>query len=87
MPIERTFIMPERDAIKRARRDEVEGEAPSTQAGKFVREEIHRIRIGSYGARPAKQAIAIGLTKARRAGVGLSAPKRGGVSKKPTGTR
>ena len=66
--------MPEKSTLQRARRDRREGKAPSTQAGEFVREEIHHIREGKHGARSAKQAIAIGLSKARRAGVKLPAP-------------
>jgi hypothetical protein len=71
--------MPEKKTITRARRKESAGNAPSTQAGEFVREEIELIRKGAHGARSAKQAIAIGLSKARRAGVKLP-PKRGSVS-------
>jgi hypothetical protein len=63
--------MPEKETIERARRDKREGKAPSTQAGEFVREEIEHIREGKHGARSTKQAIAIGLSKARRAGVDL----------------
>ena len=63
--------MPEKQTIKRARRAKREGKAPSTQAGEFVREEIEHIREGKHGARSTKQAIAIGLSKARRAGVEL----------------
>jgi hypothetical protein len=63
--------MPEKRTIERARKDAEEGKAPSTQAGEFVREEIEHIREGKHGARSAKQAIAIGLSKARRAGVKL----------------
>jgi hypothetical protein len=63
--------MPEKATIQRARRDAREGKAPSTQAGEFVREEIHHVREGKHGARSAKQAIAIGLSKARKAGVAL----------------
>jgi Family of unknown function (DUF6496) len=69
--------MPERITIERARRDAREGKSPSTQAGEFVREEIHHIREGKHGARSTEQAIAIGLSKARRAGVKLPPPKRG----------
>jgi hypothetical protein len=72
--------MPERETIKRARRDARRGKAPSTQAGEFVREEIEHVRQGKHGARSAKQAIAIGLSKARRAGVRLRPPKKGTVS-------
>ncbi|HEY3173048.1 MAG TPA: DUF6496 domain-containing protein [Thermoanaerobaculia bacterium] len=69
--------MPDRETIERARRDEVEGKAPSTQAGEFVREEMEHVREGKHGARSTKQAIAIGLSKARRAGVKLPPPKKG----------
>src|SRR5215213_43275 len=72
--------MPEKETLKRARKDKREGKAPSTQAGEFVRVEIEHIREGKHGARSARQAIAIGLSKARRAGVELPAPKRGSVS-------
>ena len=68
--------MPEKETLERARRDKRQGKAPSTQAGEFVREEIHHVREGKHGARSAKQAIAIGLSKARRAGVKLPAPPR-----------
>ena len=74
--------MPEKETIERARRDKREGKAASTQAGEFVREEIHHIREGKHGAKSAKQAIAIGLSKARRAGVELPPPKKGEVSEK-----
>ena len=67
--------MPEKSTIEKARRDQREGKAPSTQAGEFVHEEIEHIREGKHGARSAKQAIAIGLSKARRAGVRLPPPK------------
>jgi hypothetical protein len=67
--------MPEPQTIKRAREDAREGKSPSTQAGEFVREEIHHVRDGKHGARSPQQAIAIGLSKARRAGVKLPAPK------------
>ena len=63
--------MPEKRTIDKAKQDEREGKAPSTQAGEFVHEEIEHIREGKHGARSAKQAIAIGLSKARRAGVKL----------------
>src|ERR1700760_2304265 len=69
--------MPEKQTLQRARRDKREGKAPTTQAGEFIREEMHHIREGKHGARSTKQAIAIGLSKARRAGVDLPAPKRG----------
>jgi hypothetical protein len=67
--------MPEKETLKRARRDKREGKSPSTQAGEFVREEIHHVREGKHGARSPEQAIAIGLSKARRAGVQLPPPK------------
>jgi hypothetical protein len=69
--------MPEEEAIERAREDAREGKSPSTQAGEFVREEMEHIREGEHGARSPEQAIAIGLSKARRAGVKLPPPKRG----------
>ena len=72
--------MPEKETLKRARRAKREGKAPSTQAGEFVHEEIKHIRAGKHGARSTKQAIAIGLSKARRAGVRLKPPKRGTTS-------
>ena len=74
--------MPEKKTLERARRDEREGKAPSTQAGEFVREEMHHIREGKHGARSARQAIAIGLSKARRAGVPLPPPRRDQTSAK-----
>src|SRR5690349_23091631 len=67
--------MPEKETIERARKDKREGKAPSTQAGEFVREEIEHVREGKHGARSTKQAIAIGLSKARRAGVDLPPPR------------
>ena len=66
--------MPEKATVQRARRKAREGKAPTTQAGEFVREEIHHVREGKHGARSAKQAIAIGLSKARSAGVKLPPP-------------
>jgi hypothetical protein len=72
--------MPKKQTIDRARRDEREGKSASTQAGEFVREEIDEIRAGKHGARSTKQAIAIGLSKARRAGVKLAPPKAGKTS-------
>src|SRR3954469_15019720 len=72
--------MPDKKTMERARRDKRAGKAPSTQAGEFVREEVHHIRQGKHGARSTKQAIAIGLSKARRAGVKLGAPKKGKTS-------
>ncbi|MEK6304567.1 MAG: DUF6496 domain-containing protein [Acidobacteriota bacterium] len=67
--------MPDKETLKRANKDKREGKAASTQAGEFVREEIEHIREGKHGARSAKQVIAIGLSKARRAGVKLPPPK------------
>jgi hypothetical protein len=72
--------MPEKRTLDRARRDRAEGKAPSTQAGEFVREEMDHIREGKHGARSPQQAIAIGLSKARRAGVDLPPPKAGEAS-------
>ena len=72
--------MPEKKTIERAREDAREGKSPSTQAGEFVREEMDHIREGKHGARSTKQAIAIGLSKARRAGVDLPPPKEGKAS-------
>jgi hypothetical protein len=69
--------MPDKRTIGRAREDRRHGRGAGTQAGEFVREEIHKIRRGEHGARSAKQAIAIGLSKARRAGVDLPPPARG----------
>jgi hypothetical protein len=74
--------MPEKRTLERARRDRREGKAASTQAGEFVREEMDHIREGKHGARSAKQAIAIGLSKARRAGVDLKPPRKGTTSEK-----
>ena len=71
--------MPERKTLERARKARREGKAPTTQAGEFVREEIEHVREGKHGARSTKQAIAIGLSKARRAGVRLKPPKKGQV--------
>ena len=68
--------MPEKETLRRARADKRAGKAPSTQAGEFVREEMHHVREGKHGARSTEQAIAIGLSKARRAGVKLPAPGR-----------
>src|SRR3989475_10544993 len=74
--------MPEKDTIERAKKDAREGKSSSTQAGEFVREEMDHIREGKHGARSAKQAIAIGLSKARRAGVKLPAPEKGTTSER-----
>ena len=74
--------MPEKATIERAKQDKREGKRPTTQAGEFVREEIHHIREGKHGARSTKQAIAIGLSKARRAGVELPPPAKGRTTEK-----
>jgi hypothetical protein len=74
--------MPERRTVKRARKAKREGKAPTTQAGEFVREEMEHVRKGKHGARSTKQAIAIGLSKARRSGVKLKPPKRGQASER-----
>jgi hypothetical protein len=74
--------MPDPKAVERARRDKREGKSASTQAGEFIREEMHHIREGKHGARSARQAIAIGLSEARRAGVDLPPPRRGKTSEK-----
>ncbi len=78
--------MPDRETIQRAREDAAEGKAPSTQAGEFVREEIHHVREGKHGVRNSKQAIAIGLSKARKAGVKLPPPPKGTASAEKAGT-
>jgi len=72
--------MPERETVKRAKEDLREGKSPTTAAGEFVREEIEHVREGKHGARSAKQAIAIGLSKARRAGIPLKPPSAGQTS-------
>ena len=74
--------MPEKATIERAREDLREGKSPSTAAGEFVREEIEHVREGKHGARSPEQAIAIGLSKARRAGIPLKPPKRGQAKKR-----
>jgi hypothetical protein len=77
----RRISMPEKKTIDRAKQDAREGKAPSTQAGEFVHEEIEHVKQGKHGARSTKQAIAIGLSKARRAGVKLPPPKNGASAK------
>ena len=72
--------MPRKETIRKARADKRAGKSPSTQAGEFVKEEMDRIRRGQHGARSARQAIAIGLSEARRAGVDLPPPKKGRTS-------
>ncbi len=79
--------MPEKETRERAEEDKREGKAPSTQAGEFVREEIEHVREGKHGARSTKQAIAIGLSKARRAGVKLKPPKKGSKTTKKQAAR
>lgn len=79
--------MPEKRTIERAREDRREGKSASTQAGEFIREEIHHIREGKHGARSAKQAIAIGLSKARRAGVNLPPPETGAMQTRKAARR
>jgi hypothetical protein len=74
--------MPDKQTLERARKDKRAGKSASTQAGEFVREEMEHIRAGKHGARSTKQAIAIGLSKARRAGVGLKPPAKGKTSEK-----
>ena len=74
--------MPERKTLERARKAKREGKSPSTQAGEFVHEEIEHVREGKHGARSTKQAIAIGLSKARRAGVKLKPPRKGQASQR-----
>jgi hypothetical protein len=69
--------MPDKETLERARQAKREGKRPSSQAGEFVREEIHHVREGKHGVRSTKQAIAIGLSKARRAGVKLGPPPKG----------
>jgi hypothetical protein len=73
--------LPEKYVIERAHRDAEEGKSPATQAGEFVREEIEHVRQGKHGASSLRQAIAIGLSKARRAGIKLPPPKAGRTSR------
>ena len=79
--------MPDQETIERAQQDKQEGKSPSTQAGEFVREEIEHVREGKHGARSTQQAIAIGLSKARRAGVKLPAPKKGSARTRKSARR
>lgn len=72
--------MPEQKTIKRAQADKRAGKASSTQAGEFVKEQVDKVRAGKHGVRSAKQAIAIGLSEARRAGVAVKSPKKGATS-------
>jgi hypothetical protein len=82
VPIKLKIVMPQKKTIKRAKKDKQEGKSASTQAGEFVREEIENIRKNKHGARSAKQVIAIGLSKARRAGVDLKPAAEGKTSAK-----
>src|SRR5881397_2813174 len=82
MPLLQEVFMPEKRTLARAKKARREGKAPTTQAGEFVHEEIEHIREGKHGARSTKQAIAIGLSKARRAGVELSPPRKGTASER-----
>ena len=83
--------MPDKETIRRAHEDAEEGKSPSTQAGEFVREEIHHVREGKHGVRSPKHAIAIGLSKARKAGVKLASPPKAARQRRkkiaPTGPR
>jgi len=79
--------MPEEETLERAEEDKQQGKAASTQAGEFVREEIEHVREGKHGARSAKQAVAIGLSKARRAGVKLPSPKKASKETKEQAAR
>src|SRR6266851_3857106 len=76
------MVMPEKRTVEKARKAKRAGKAPTTQAGEFVREEIHKIRRGEHGARSPEQAIAIGLSEARRAGVALRPPRKGKVKER-----
>jgi hypothetical protein len=73
--------MPDKQTVEKAKRDLREGKSPSTAAGEFVREEIDNVRQGKHGARSPQQAIAIGLSEARRAGIPLKPPAAGKTSK------
>jgi hypothetical protein len=79
--------MPEKRTMQRAKKDAREGKAPSTQAGEFVREEVEHVRQGKHGVRSSKQAIAIGLSKARKAGVKLPPPPKGSASARKRGSK
>lgn len=74
--------MPEKQTLERAKRDRQEGKAPTTQAGEFIREEMDHVKEGKHKVKNPKQAVAIGLSKARRAGVDLPPPKSGRVKAK-----
>jgi len=79
--------MPRKETIRKARAGKRAGKSPSTQAGEFVKEEMDRIRRGQHGARSARQAIALGLSEARRAGVDLPPPKKGRTSARTRAAR
>ena len=81
------YFMPDKSTIEKAKKDKAEGKSASTQAGEFVHDEIKKIRRGEHGARSAKQAIAIGLSEARRAGVKSPPPKTGGEELKKKAKR
>ena len=74
--------MPDKDVVERAKKDLSEGKSPSTAAGEFVRREVEHVREGKHGARSPQQAIAIGLSEARRAGIPLRPPKKGQTPEK-----
>ncbi|MGA9885233.1 MAG: DUF6496 domain-containing protein [Candidatus Acidiferrales bacterium] len=74
--------MPNKSTVRKAKEELREGKSPSTAAGEFVREEIEHVRQGKHGARSPQQAIAIGLSEARRAGIPLPPPRRGRASEK-----
>ena len=74
--------MPDKSTIEKAKKDKAQGKSASTQAGEFVRDEIEKVRKGKHGVRSAKQAIAIGLSEARRSGVELPPPKSGSAALK-----
>jgi hypothetical protein len=86
-PWKERMVMPEEQALERAREDAREGQTPTTQAGEFVHEEIEHVRAGKHGARSAQQAIAIGLSKARRAGIKLPPPRRGSARRRRQAAR
>jgi hypothetical protein len=77
-----TKAMPDKRTLERAKKDKQEGKATTTQAGEFVREEMHHVEEGKHGVKSRKQAVAIGLSKARRAGVDLKPPKAGAAPEK-----
>lgn len=79
--------MPQKRTLARAKHDKRSGKAPTTQAGEFVKEEIDEVRAGKHGVKNTKQAIAIGLSKARRAGVKLPSPKSGSAKTKKQAER